>query len=357
MKRRWTSLVLAVALTMTATAHSYSEGVFNIDLGTGWRQDKVDYTATYPVYNVVTGLDTPLPFPDVALVPAVNYVQDVDYSGIRSWAFGGKVEYKQMGILARLFGQYGILYSGHSSVSSTNDTSAVLNSIYNAESDRGELFDFGVAAGLPYCTNVWCINLTLTPLVGWSQHEQHLRQQIPQIINDPSISLLAGNVLTAPLLLVGANVPHMYNSYQTRWNGVFVGYDLAIDVPCSDFVIYQGFEWHFPHFQARGQLNMDPFTFVEPDGDATLINYPGSQINTCQKGWGNGFIVRAGGEWYLNRCWTVGILGSYNRFWVDNIYQDATITFPEAFDGTKNVGAANVHWSSWSVMATIGFQY
>jgi hypothetical protein len=353
MKRRWTSLVLAAALTMTATAHSYSEGVLNIDIGSGWRQDKVDYTSTYPTYSTIRGIAAvPL-----AVAEAENYVESVDYEGLRSWTFAGKAEYKQMGILARVYGQYGLLYSGHSSVISTNDTSPLLNSTYNAESDRGEVFDFGVAAGVPFCLHPCGFNVTFTPIVGWSQHEQHLRQQIAQIIADPSLSLLGLNPMTAPLLLVGANRPHMYNSYQTRWNGVFAGYDLAVDLPCSDIVLYNSFEWHFPHLLTRGQYNTDTLALVTPALAPTGITYTGRQYNYTQKGWGNGFVVRGGAEWFLNRCWSVGILGSYTRFWVDDAYQDATISSPATLAGPKSIGTTNIHWSSWYVVGTLGFQY
>lgn len=356
MKRRWSSLVIAATLMMTGTAHSYTNGNLNIDVGTGWRQDRLNYDSFYPTYSVLVGSSLSAP---VTAETAVDYAQSVDYNDIRSWVVGGKAEYKYCGVFARLFGQYGGIYSGHSSVSSINATSVAFNHIYNAESDRGEVFDFGVALGVPFCFNLCNLNITFAPIGGWSQSEQHLRQQKQQIISDPVFNILGPTVL--PLLEFGVNIPHIYNSYQTRWNGWFAGYDLAIDVPCTDLVLYTGFEWHWPRLLTRGQYNADATTILNPSTvpPSVAFTYLEEKVDFTQKDWGNGFVVRLGGEWFLNHCWSVGILGSYSKFWADGGYQDATIELPAAFPAaSKSIGTlSNINWTSWSVLGTIGYQF
>lgn len=351
MIRRWTSLVIAAAALMTTTsAHCIGNGSLNIDVGSGWRQDTLNYSSTYPVYNVVSDL---LPAPGLVVTPVANYNVKTSYNDIRIWNFGGKAEYKECGVLLRLFGQYGDIYAGHSSDTETGPTSATVVRRYNAESDRGEVYDFGIAAGYPICTDFCCINVTFTPIGGWSQSGQHFRQAKQEDIVDPNFTL-------APTaLFVGANIPKMYNSYQTRWNGFFAGYDLAVDIPDTDFSVYTGFEWHWPHFTSRGQYNTALTNIVGATLVPTGASIGREQINYTQNAWGNGFVVRAGGEWFMNRCWSIGLLGYYSRYWVNGGYQDASISQPTAAAAAgQSVGKLNdLHWTSWAVMGSIGYQY
>lgn len=354
MIQRWTSFAIAVALMTTATAHSFSTGSFNIDVGSGWRQDSLNYNINYPVYNELSTLS---PVPGTVVTPRTNYNVNTSYNDIRSWMFGGKAEYKEYGVLVRLFGQYGDIYSGHSSVSETSDPDATPRRRYNAESDRGEVFDFGAALGVPLCLDLWCVDFTFTPLGGWSQHEQHFRQAKQEDILDPSFPGGA-----AALLALGINIPKMYNSYQTRWNGFFAGYDLTVDIPNTDFVVNTGFEWHWPHFTSRGQYNtaLTPlFTIVNGEFVPTGASVLQQKINSTQNAWGNGFVVRAGGEWFMNSCWSVGLLGYYSRFWVNGGTQDSNITRPPsaAAAGTSEGTLRDLHWTSWAVTGSIGYQY
>ncbi len=354
MKRRWTSLVIAAALMTTATAHSFTDGCFNFDIGSGWRQDSLSYTATYPTYSQVNSLNGA-----EAAVARTNYVDNVQYKGLRSWNIGGKAEYKEYGLLFRVFGQYGALYSGHGTEFATSNPAATTRSSYNFQADRGEVFDFGAVMGIPLCSHAWGVEFTLTPLVGWSQHEQHLQQVNQENFVDltlDTIQTLVGGAF--PVRSVGANIPKIYNSYQTRWNGLYAGYDLAVEIPCTDLVVYTGFEWHFPTFRSRGQYNAPTTPIVAPDGTATGLTYNQQKINESQKDHGNGWVVRTGGEWFINRCWSVGLIGYYSRYWVAGGTQDATVQLPASLAGTKSVGTINnLEWTSWAIMGSLGYQF
>lgn len=361
MIRRWTSLVIAAALMTTATAHSYSNGCLNIDIGSGWRQDSLNYTNIYPTYTNFISLDVDGFGSINTPIPLTNYVENTQYKGLRSWTFGGKAEYKEFGLLARIFGQYGGIYAGHGTVLGVSDPAATVVNSYNFQADRGEVFDFGAALGVPFCSSVSCVEFTFTPLVGWSQSEQHLRQMKQEIFVNSTITAIQALVGVAfPVLGVGVNIPELYSSYQTRWNGLYAGYDLAVELPDTDFVVYTGFEWHWPTFRSRAQYNVAETPILSPLFTEVGLTFNQQKIDYTQKDHGNGFVVRAGGEWFMNRCWSVGLLGYYSRYWINGGYQDATIILPEAIadDATASVGTVNnLDWTSWAVIGSIGYQF
>lgn len=356
MIRRWTSLVIAAALMTATTAHA--TGSISVDLGTGWRQDSLNYTNFYPLYNNFATLSI-AGVPGVLNQPIPNYAENTQYKGIRSWTFGGKVDYREFGLLARIFGQYGGIYSGHGTVLGAGDPDATVYNSYNFQADRGEVFDFGAALGIPFCSTVSCVEFTFTPLVGWSQSEQHFRQMKQEIFVNSTITEIQALVGVAfPVLGVGVNIPELYSSYQTRWNGLFAGYDLSIDLPCTDFVVYTGFEWHWPTFRSRAQYNVAETPILTPLFVDTGITFDQQKIDYTQKDHGNGFVIRGGGEWFVNNCWSVGLLGYYSRYWIEGGYQDATWVLPPDQPLAVSTGTVNdLNWTSWAVMGTIGYQF
>lgn len=346
MKRRWTSFVIAAALLTTASAHAYndpfcdlgrciSNGDLNVYVGTGWREDNLNYTFVEP--NVV-----------VVAASVGDVLTNVQYQGIRSWNVGGRAEYDTCGLVARVYGQYGAIYSGHSKyieyVDGSEDSPLFQ---YNYQSDRGEVFDFGGAVGIPLASTIRCVNFVVTPLFGWSQSEQHFQQVIQEPVVDP-------RYVPSTLALVGSNIPKAYNSYQTRWNGVYTGYDLAIEVPCSDLTLWTGFEWHWPKFVARGQVNKDETPVINP-ADGTLVQtLPQQKIDITQKKWGNGWVLRFGGEWQVDHCWNVGLLAYYSRYSIGGGREDDV----DVINNLTSAGSvADLTWISWSIMGNIGYSF
>lgn len=336
MKRRWTSFVIAAALLTTASASAYndpfcdmgqclSNGDLNVFFGSGWRQDSLNYTTQ-------VGSD---------------FHSNTQYNGIRSWNFGGRAEYVTCGLLTRVYGQYGAIYSGHSIRTTFADSDPINpNSIFNYQSDRGEVFDFGGVVGIPLAATVKCVNFVVSPLFGWSQHEQHFQQLLQEPVLNPEYD----NPVFAT---IGSNIPHVYNSYQTRWNGVYTGYELAIEVPCTDLTVWTGFEWHWPKFTSRGQVNSDETDVFFPAGvfQQTLAQ---QKIDQTQKKWGNGWVLRFGADWQLQDCWSVGLVSYYSRYSVANAREDLV----DVLGGEEAVGSVtNLTWISWSIMGAIGYQF
>ena len=240
-----------VALSSPVEALSLCNGNIDIDVQSGWREDSFNYNTR--------GVDgTP------------NVAEERKYKNLRSFDTFGRIDYEWCNILLRGYGNYGAIYAGSSRNKTwAGDDRTSLTDDIKAESDRGEVFDYGVAIGyrLPMC---YCDqHFVFTPLLGWSQHEQHLRQIHGQDVFGAGAGPLG----------------EMHNSYQTRWYGPWLGYNLSYSLPCN-FTLKHMFEWHWARFRADGK---------DHERDAADVNAVRRSFR--QKDHGQGYLVGGAAEY------------------------------------------------------------
>ena len=196
----------------------------------------------------------------------------------------------------------------------------------NNSADDGDVWDVSLAVGYPmrFGQNV---TGTLTPLVGYSYHEQNLK------ITDGFQTIPA----TGPF-------PGLDSSYDTEWKGPWIGIDLRfkareIKTFAHRFETYFTYEYHWADFDAEADWNLrDDFAHpksFEHDTD------------------GNGYIIGAGFNFVLHQHWALNFNFDYQDWSTD----DGTIKFFLA-DGTTHKQQLNeVNWTSYALSLGLSVRF
>lgn len=299
-------MIFAACLMLTGSANAYEcfGGDLGLDFESGWRQDHVDFEAA--------GVDG-----------SPSKASQTVWRDLRCWANYGRVAFDYCNVVVGAYGDYGRLYNGHSR-SKTWSTTA-LTADNKAESDRGEVFDYGVVLGYRF---PWCYcdqHFVITPLVGWERNEQHLRQFKGENVL---------NVQPVPFT-------DMHNNYQTRWSGPWLGYDVVYCLPCN-LSFNQFFDWHWASYRAHGKVNQTL------SGTTTENKY-------THKDNGQGYRVGAGLEYRITCKWFIGITTHYTNMWCHNGKEKTTLVLPTP--GSQSVKLRDVNWRSWVLRGQIGYDF
>jgi hypothetical protein len=222
---------------------------------------------------------------------------------------------------------YGWIFDGENQDSDYfGDNRTLEFSRSNNNSDDGHVWDASVAIGYPlrFGRNVMG---TITPLVGYSHHEQHLR------ITD-------GNQTIPPL----GPFPGLDSSYDTEWKGPWIGFDFRFKAKeLKNFAHriepYFTYEYHWADYEAEADWNLrDDFAHpksFEHDAD------------------GNGYIIGTGVNIALHRYFALNFNFDYQDWSTDEGTDKVFFA-----DGTTAKTQLNeVNWSSYALSLGLSLRF
>jgi len=196
----------------------------------------------------------------------------------------------------------------------------------NNSTEDDNVWDGSLAVGYPARFGSTVIG-TITPLAGYSHHEQQLN------ITDGYQSIPA----LGPF-------PGLDSSYDTKWKGPWVGIDLhfkAAEIKsfAQRFETYFTYEYHWADFDAEGNWNLRD----------DLAHPKSFKQNTD----GDGFVIRTGFNCKLNQHWALNFNYDYQDWSMD----DGTSKVFFA-DGTNAKTRLNeVNWTSHAFMAGLSLRF
>lgn len=188
----------------------------------------------------------------------------------------------------------------------------------NNNADDGDVWDVSLAIGYPFRTGQNVIG-TITPLVGYSHHEQNLK------VSDGFQTIPA----TGPF-------SGLDSSYDTKWKGPWLGIDMhfraaEIKTFAHRFETFFSYEYHWADYEAEADWNLrDDFEHpksFEHDAD------------------GNGWIIRAGFNFVLQRHIALNFNFDYQDWSTDSGTDKVFFA-----DGTTAKTRLNeVNWTSYAL--------
>ncbi len=191
----------------------------------------------------------------------------------------------------------------------------------NNNADDGNTFD--ASLGIGYQLTFGLDNFGITPIIGYSYHEQNLT------ITDgyQTIELVYGNT--------GA-FPGLNSKYETEWKGPWIGLNMFIK-PSEKLTILLSFEYHWADYYAEADWNL-----------RTDFAHPKSFEHYA---YGNGIVISVGGDYSLTRHWSLFMSFDYED-WSTNAGIDRLFFA----NGTTLESRLNeVNWESCTVLLGIAF--
>ena len=196
----------------------------------------------------------------------------------------------------------------------------------NNSTDDGDVWDVSLAIGYPFRTGKNVIG-TITPLVGYSYHEQNLK------ITDGFQTIPA----TGPF-------PGLDSSYDTEWKGPWLGIDIhfraaEIKTFAHRFETYFTYEYHWADYDAEADWNL-----------RDDLAHPKSFKHDTD---GNGYVIGAGFNFVLHQHWALNFNFDYQDWSTD----DGTSKVFFA-DGTSAKTRLNeVNWTSYALSLGLSVRF
>jgi hypothetical protein len=298
------------------SAHGFSlEG----DVGVGYRQDRLNWS-----------------FDGGSRGP--NILSELIWENLKMVNYYGQVRttVPYLGYM-RATGNYGSIYNGENFDWDYREDNRQSPFAYaENKADRGEAFEVSFAIGralpglIPY--------VTIIPLIGYSWQEQHL-----QFYDGIQVYYLGNNYDNTPL-------PDLASNYRAKWYTPFIGVDLFV-MPSSRWKIIATAEWHWGQYRGTGYWNLRTDLLSD-------IRHSASNIT--------GGVFRVQGLYCLYKNATIGIAGecvtmhTWNGLNQVDISEALFDTFGQYIGSrivTAEGGLNAVHWQSWRLIATAGFDF
>lgn len=222
---------------------------------------------------------------------------------------------------------YGWIFDGDNQDSDylgDNRTFEFSRSNNNTEDD--DVWDASVAVGYPFRFGKTVIG-TVTPLVGYSHHEQELN--------------ITDGYQTIPNL---GPFPGLDSSYDIEWEGPWIGIDLHFKAAelksfAHRFETYVTYEYHWTDYDAEGNWNL-----------RDDLDHPKSFNHDTDC---DGFIIKAGFDFRFNRHWALNVNFDYLDWSTDA--GTSKVFFANGTEAKTRLNEVN--WTSWSWMAGLSFQF
>lgn len=316
--RKWILTLASFGfLLFTPQVHSEIFECPSLELSAGYRLDRLNWN--------ISGVNN---HPDV--------LSELKWSNLQMFQMGllGQV-YICEDWVVRLEGNYGQILTGKvqdSDYDKSHRRGEYSRFICNA--DRGEVFD--VSGSIGYFYPLFCDEFFVTPLVGYSYSEQHLR------MGEGHVKILDGE-------RVSINVGELHSNYRTKWRGAWLGFELDYLYDCA-WDLYGGFEYHWVRYSGTGHWNLREEFFDDFQHHAN----------------GTGYKGYVGVQYCFNHCWLGGFKFSYLDFWtrpgVDRTYiLDDSANSEDSFVGQKEYVVETklnkVNWQSFRAEINIAYTF
>jgi len=216
----------------------------DLDLHAGYRTDDFDWN----IASDFSGSSTP------------NILSELTWENLEIYQLGLKADSRINGpvpFLGLITGSvnYGSIFSGSNQDSDYHGNNRTIEfSRSNNDADDGDVWDLSVAVGPPEFL-FFSDKLALSPLFGYSYHEQNLT--------------LKNGFQTIP---VAGYIPGLASSYDAVWKGTWLGINFRF-ASVESFNLFSRFEWHIAEYQADANWNLrddlqHPVSFAQYANDA-----------------------------------------------------------------------------------------
>ena len=222
---------------------------------------------------------------------------------------------------------YGWIFDGENQDSDyLGDNRTLEFSQSNNKTEDDDVWDVSIAVGYPVRFGK-TLTATVTPLAGYSHHEQELN------LTDGYQSIPALGSFTG-----------LDSYYDTEWKGPWIGIDL--DVKGAEiksfarrFEIYFSYEYHWADFDAEGNWNL-----------REDLAHPKSFKHDTD---GDGYVIRTGFNFTLNQHWALNFNYDYQDWTMDDGTSKVFLA-----DGTNDKTRLNeVNWTSHAFMAGLSLRF
>ena len=257
-----------------------------------------------------------------------NILSELTWDDIESYQlrFDGRLVWPQLIALRGSFA-YGWIFDGENQDSDylgDNRTFEFSRSNNNTEGDN--VWDASVAVGYPFRFGKTVIG-TVTPLAGYSHHEQQLE--------------ITDGYQTIPHT---GSFSGLDSSYDTEWKGPWIGIDLHFRAAKMEsfahrFETYLTYEYHWTDFDAEGNWNL-----------RDDLDHPKSFKHDTDS---EGYIIRAGFNYRITQHWALNA----NFDYLDWSTEDGTskVFFADGTDAKTRLNEVN--WTSWSGMFGLSLRF
>jgi hypothetical protein len=256
-------------------------------------------------------------------LPTINIRSELIWRDLESIQFEFGLE-RRLWRYFRLKGYlgYAFLFDGENQDSdyNGNDRTEEFSRSNNSTQD-GDLWDISI--GLAYDFPLLANRITLSPVIGFSYHDQNLQ--------------ITRGVQTIPPL---GPFPGLNSSYDPTWYGPWIGADFQYNsygkaAPKPGYEAFFGIEYHFANFEAKADWNL-----------RADLAHP---VSFRQDADGSGWVLTGGINYLFNKRWSTNLTGKYQK-WETS---DGRHRF-FFFDGSSYQGKLNgVNWDSFSISVGI----
>lgn len=293
---------------------------------TGYRRDELDWSIAGNLFDYTQHRDV-----------AVNVLSELTWRDLDIYQVGLSHETLFADhFFLRLAISQGTIYDGEnqdSDYKGNNRTEEWSRS--NNSADEGKVRDMSVATG--YRFNLYKKRISLTPLLGYSYHEQNLVMTDGfQTVSEPDTDLR----LNPPD--VGAFVD-LDSSYDARWRGPWLGVDtsyaLVLPRPFLIMTFGLGLEYHWVDYSASADWNL-----------RSDLAHPESFEHEAA---GTGFVVAA--KWRCQFSFNLGLNLRFNyQDWSTNAGTDRVYLSNGLSDETR---LNEVNWTSQSLLVGVDYTF
>lgn len=248
-----------------------------------------------------------------------------ELNSIEFSAYGSYVSCRNYAI--RAWGSYGHIYSGENKDSDFFSTQCRKELISRSVNDAGKGYVYDAEIGVGYRVTSTCGRFIGTPLIGYSDHAQHLH-----IYGGKQVFSRFG---LQPL----GHFEGLNSRYKTRWFGPWAGLEFTAQVEKCAYV-FGSFEWHLLSYRGTGCWNL------RPDLGAFL-----------HKAHGFGYLTAWGAKWEICNRWSIGAMFAYRNFKTRD-GQEHTRLFDPVFGRRRMREKFNgAHWHTWSIGGLIAWRF
>ncbi|MDJ0781213.1 MAG: hypothetical protein QNJ22_04540 [Desulfosarcinaceae bacterium] len=297
---------------------------FMID--TGYRRDRLDWSIAGKLFDYTRQEDV-----------IVNVLSELTWRDldIFLWRFSNETIFADH-YLIRFSYQTGTIYDGDNQDSDYKGPDRTEEwSRSNNSADDGDVSDFSIAAG--YRFKLWKNRIALTPLLGYSYHEQNLvMTDGNQTVSEPDPALRLNPPDVGPF--DGLN-----STYETRWRGPWLGldadYTVVLNRPVMTMMFGLGIEYHWAYYSASADWNLR----------SDLAHPESFEHETA----GTGIVMAAKWRCQFANQWGVNLTVGYQD-WTTDAGTDRVYLSNGEVDETR---LNSVNWTSESVLFGIDYTF
>jgi hypothetical protein len=257
-----------------------------------------------------------------------NVLSELTWDDVESYQvkFQGSVVWPNI-IAIRGYANYGWIFDGDNQDSDYWEDNRTLEfSRSNNSTDDDNVWDASLAIGYPIRFGQTVLG-TLTPLLGYSYHEQNLN--------------ITDGHQTIPNL---GPFPGLDSSYDTEWYGPWIGFDLRfkakeITTFAHRFETYVTYEYHWADYYAEANWNL-----------REVFAHPKSFEHDAD---GNGWKIGAGFNLWFHRNWALNFNYDYQDWSTDGGTDKVFFS-----DGRTEVTRLNeVNWTSYALSLGVSLRF